>query len=345
MEKKNYYQIKQDLLKLRAVIRNVDKCPEVSKYEDQHGNFQEKINKHFSETSSSSEDAEVALPQNTVAMEINEERFLETSSSFDNDEDVVVSTINNNNGPLSSPLDNLGTFSSSSSDTNDGNKLTINPEVESKNSEDGCINGQLIKWYNDYNITLSSFKVFLSILKPFHPFLQADPRTLLKTKSSVIEKNDNGDFFYFGIKENIIKSKIDFSNMDSIKLDMNVDGFQVFKSCKKSFWPILCAISNTTPNSNCNKSCPFVVALFYGTGKPQIKQFLSKFIVELKYLMQFGVEVDGKILLVELRYIIADAPAKAFLKQCKRHGGYWACDRCEVKVSGIKKLHPLHITS
>ena len=40
---------------------------------------------------------------------------------------------------------------------------------------------------------------------------------------------------------------------------------------------------------------------------------------------------------LEIRAIIADAPAKSFIKQIKNHGGYYACDRCHIK--GIYNLN------
>ena len=47
--------------------------------------------------------------------------------------------------------------------------------------------------------------------------------------------------------------------------------------------------------------------------------------------MENGIIINNKHVCVEVRAIIADAPAKAFLKQIKSHSGYFSCDRCVVK--------------
>ena len=120
------------------------------------------------------------------------------------------------------------------------------------------------------------------------------------------------------------------SEVDKIKIDVNIDGVPVFKSRNTSFWPILCSIDNSVPYKF-NSVTPFIVAIFYGAKKPDVHQFLQLFVAELKRLMEYGIVVAGKHFDVELRSVIADAPARAFLKQTKCHGGYYACDRCTTK--------------
>ena len=52
---------------------------------------------------------------------------------------------------------------------------------------------------------------------------------------------------------------------------------------------------------------------------------------ELENLSQSGLLIDGARYNVEIRAIIADAPARAFIKQIKGHSAYYSCDRCEVR--------------
>ena len=193
------------------------------------------------------------------------------------------------------------------------------------------INDSLIDWYNRYNVPLIALRDLLHILKPYHASLPADPRTLLHTRSYEIEQNGLGHFVYFGLIENLQKNiNFDLTGIDVLKLDVNIDGVPIFKSRNTSFWPILCTCSNSVEYSP-NSILPFIVAIFYGEGKPEITNYLEKFCSELKYLHQDGITIGTKHLKVELRCIIADAPAKAYLKQIKTHGGYFACDRCYVK--------------
>ena len=56
--------------------------------------------------------------------------------------------------------------------------------------------------------------------------------------------------------------------------------------------------------------------------------------------MENGIIINNKHvgLCVEVRAIIADAPAKAFLKQIKSHSGYFSCDRCVVQGEDNQKF-------
>lgn len=194
-------------------------------------------------------------------------------------------------------------------------------------------------WAIKNNITHLALKELLKILHPYHSGLPLDPRTLLQTKSLNIERLPFGEYIYLGIEENLRKHlTFDLNSIDTIKLDVNIDGLQVFKSRNTSFWPILVSCENTI-GYNYNAICPFIVAIYYGSRKPEISHFLSDFCNELKKIMDEGIQVNEMKLKVELRCIIADAPAKSYLKQIKSHGGYYACDRCQVK--GIYKFHSM----
>lgn len=206
----------------------------------------------------------------------------------------------------------------------------IHPTSTEENFKKG-----LVDWYNEFNVPLNAFGKLLKILKPTHHYLPLDPRTLLNTKSSTIEMNDNGEFAYFGLEENILKyASLYDKSITIVKLDINIDGIPVFKSRGTSFWPILCSIDNSF-DYEYNSIHPFIVAIFYGRSKPEINHYLSKFINELKSLMANGIEIDGQVKKFEIRSIIADAPAKSYLKQTIGHTGFSSCDRCHIK--GVSK--------
>ena len=92
----------------------------------------------------------------------------------------------------------------------------------------------------------------------------------------------------------------------------------------------MCSVDNSVPYKF-NSVAPFIVAIFYGNKKPDVHQYLEQYVAELKMLLEQGIEIEGKHFDVELRSVIVDAPARAFLKQTKSHGGYYACDRCTTK--------------
>jgi hypothetical protein len=96
-----------------------------------------------------------------------------------------------------------------------------------------------------------------------------------------------------------------------LKLTINVDGVSVYRSVNASFWPILGCIGD---------GVPFVIALFYGKSKPDLGIFLADFVKETQELAYC----------IELEKIIADRPARAFMKCIKGHTGYSACDKCTV---------------
>ena len=203
--------------------------------------------------------------------------------------------------------------------------------LQREGMQESSINHSLIGWYNKHNIPLNALKDLLVILKPYHSSLPADSRTLLQTKSYELEANGTGHLVYFGIKENLKKHiNFDLDNIDVLKMDVNIDGVPVFKSRNTSFWPILCSFSNSVKYSK-NSVLPFIAAIYYGENKPEINHYLKKFCLEVQSLLQDGITLLNRHYRVEFRSIIADAPAKAYLKQIKTHGGYFACDRCCVK--------------
>ena len=63
--------------------------------------------------------------------------------------------------------------------------------------------------------------------------------------------------------------------------------------------------------------------------------YLHKFCDEINDLIKNGVLISDTLYKVELRSFIADAPARAMIKETAYHGGRYGCDRCEVK--GIHK--------
>lgn len=67
---------------------------------------------------------------------------------------------------------------------------------------------------------------------------------------------------------------------------------------------------------------PFVVAVWFGDSKPScVNEYLTKFVQELNGLAEHGMEINGFQLSVRIRSIIADTPARSFLK-----GEYFSAD-------------------
>ena len=72
-----------------------------------------------------------------------------------------------------------------------------------------------------------------------------------------------------------------------------------------------------------------VIAIYCDSKKPNVDSYLERFVNEMKDF-KFLVIKDKKYD-VHIRAFIADAPAKALIKQIKQHGAYYACDHCHTK--------------
>lgn len=109
-----------------------------------------------------------------------------------------------------------------------------------------------------------------------------------------------------------------------IIIDINIDGLPLFKSSKVKFWPILGHLVGSLNE-------PFIIAIFCGVSDPQnVEEYLEKYVSELETLLHNGYIYEGKNYEFIIRNYILDAPARAFIKCCKGHSGYAACEKCTV---------------
>ncbi|XP_035900408.1 uncharacterized protein LOC118506811 [Anopheles stephensi] len=71
--------------------------------------------------------------------------------------------------------------------------------------------------------------------------------------------------------------------------------------------------------------------IFCGTTKPEsAEEYLRPMVVEMNDLMQRDIIVHGCHVAIRLRAIVADTPARAFIKGVKGHTGYDSCLKCTV---------------
>lgn len=139
-----------------------------------------------------------------------------------------------------------------------------------------------------------------------------------------------GNFRYFGIENGLVRRICPDTFKDStIKFIANVDGLPIFNHSKQTFWPILGQVYHE--KFYCKS---FVVALWHRQSKPgSIEEFLEDFVQEVNYLQCNGLEIGNNHYHFQLQAIVADTPARAFLKCIKGHTGFYACERCV--TSGI----------
>ena len=193
---------------------------------------------------------------------------------------------------------------------------TESESSENENSEDTSISNMLSEWAVTFGITMEALSALLRILQPVLKDIPKDPRTLLKTKTSYnIQKKCGGEYYHFGIKNNIvniISVQYDCEPIaQTLQLQINIDGLPLFKSSSHQFWPILGRLVNIPSNE------PFVIGIFSGTTKPtNIANYLKDFITEFKELKENGITYFEERFNIILSSVICDAPAKAFVKKC-----------------------------
>lgn len=147
--------------------------------------------------------------------------------------------------------------------------------------DETLISQQLGEWTYRNFVTQTAIGELLSIFRPFHSFLPADPRTLLKTPKEyeireLAHPGGNlarqggefarpaGQYHHFGIEKGILlalKSLKPLTAGDQIVMQFNIDGLPLFKSSAVDFWPILSLIKQAG-------SKPFLVGLYCGQKKP-----------------------------------------------------------------------------
>lgn len=188
-------------------------------------------------------------------------------------------------------------------------------------------------------------ELLLILRKRLLPDLPKTAKTFLQTMKAQydieINEQDASEFVYFGISEQLKRIvNPSLHNDHIIHLLVNVDGLQLFKSSSKQFWPILCQVF-------CEENAykPFPVAIYSGNHKPgDVNKYLHQFIIEINELQADGLLINGQRFSICIKRFICDRPARAFLKCIKSHGGYWACERCNVRGNRVENrvIYPVN---
>uniref|UniRef100_A0A182XN15 Transposase domain-containing protein n=1 Tax=Anopheles quadriannulatus TaxID=34691 RepID=A0A182XN15_ANOQN len=122
---------------------------------------------------------------------------------------------------------------------------------------------------------------------------------------------------------------------DGFVIDFCFDGLPLYLNDSKQFWPILMKVFNI-PNM------PVMpVALFFGLSKPaSVDQYLEDFVEEINELQKNGLMMHGRSYWVKIRCIIADTPARAYIKGVKSHNSVSGCLKCTITTK--KSDHSSH---
>lgn len=217
-------------------------------------------------------------------------------------------------------------------DENEGvNMASVLDDSESdteSESDPTSLEDDLATWAAEQKITHVALNSLLDILRQHSLNLPKDSRTLLGTMrlNPEIQDKAGGQYYHFGLLKSItevLHQNIDIlSSIDTLELQVNIDGLPLFKSSATQFWPILGTLQNIRQEE------PVTIGLFCGTCKPtSLTEYLEDFIAEVNELAN-GFEFEGVTLTLQLSSMVCDAPARAFLKNVKGHTGYHGCEKC-----------------
>lgn len=253
-----------------------------------------------------------------------EETLAQISNQYHNNEDVTDCSLNE----VSDASSDIIQFNCMNRDFNlieDSN--SISSETEQKECITNVAN-RLGKWAVNNNITNVAVDELLGILNPHIPGIPKNSRTLLGTPTRYIISNIcGGQYFYFGLKRYIQELKttdfIENFKFNILRISLGVDGVPISKSSKRQFWPILVIFEDTV------KRCPYLVALYFGTAKPNsVHDFIQPLVNEFNEINSTGIIINAGKLFLEVRCVIADAPARSFLKCTVPYNAYFGCERC-----------------
>ena len=147
-------------------------------------------------------------------------------------------------------------------------------------------------------------------------------------------KNTYGFYKYFGIQQNsqTIIHPLKYTE-SHITLLFHVDGLEIYRNSKKGLWTILGKVYSLKYQSK-----PFLIGIYNGHSKPKYaSEFLSDLVSEINDLKSKGVDIRDFHFDVYILGFTCDMPARAFIKRCKGHSGYYSCERCEIKGINIIK--------
>ena len=203
------------------------------------------------------------------------------------------------------------------------------------------LRNDLAVWGVKRKIKLDALDELLSILRHYNiPHLPKTGRSLLKTPRAVqLREVRGGNYYHFGIADSC-RYGLGVSSLPvppentTLQLVVHIDGVSVTKSDNSEFYPILGKVVYSVGRVE-HASVVFLIGLFHGdSGKPGCaNDFLSDFVEDYNDVHANGMSLNGcdHMYDFKLKAVVCDAPARAFVKCMKAHGGYYGCDFCEVE--------------
>lgn len=130
------------------------------------------------------------------------------------------------------------------------------------------------------------------------------------------------------------------NNQNTITINFSIDGTPIFKSSKKSIYPVLCTINELKPSERRDRI--ILVRVWYGEEKPKdMNAYLKPFVTEAKKLYHegFTYEYNGhrhtKRVIVLMG--VCDAVARPVVRCSTQFNGKYGCGLCLHPGKRVKK--------
>ncbi|XP_041787894.1 uncharacterized protein LOC121603288 isoform X2 [Anopheles merus] len=109
----------------------------------------------------------------------------------------------------------------------------------------------------------------------------------------------------------------------TLSLNIFIDGLPLSKSSPTQFWPILANIYEMPQLS------PFTIAIYAGRSKPNdLDKYLKQLVSELNTLIDGGTIINQTKIAIRVRAVIADTPARSFIKGVANFNSADGCLKC-----------------
>ena len=120
----------------------------------------------------------------------------------------------------------------------------LSDSSDSDSVNDSSLPDKLSSWTSRHKIGSNALNDLLQILRDYHSELPKDARTLMKTQTKYnILSICGGSYYHFGISKSVLQKLITssqiLSDVQTVCLQINIDGLPLFKSSGSQFWPIL----------------------------------------------------------------------------------------------------------
>lgn len=183
--------------------------------------------------------------------------------------------------------------------------------------QDKCLRDKLKTWFLFHKPSVSCSQDLFKILKSEKLDV---PLSVVGLLGRYIPCQDRtvspGKYVHIGLGHQLEKVSeiIEQLQLDTLFLDVGIDGLPFHKSSGVGLWPILGNLVNVESTG------VFLIGCYIGIEKPyNINSYLHDFVNEFSDLQRDGIIINDKKVNIQIRAFVCDAPAKAFVCGIKGH--------------------------